>query len=59
MWYLVASFFCVMVFGWLGQRSIAEAWSIGLSVAVFDLGVCAQASHTPVPSREGRLGCCF
>ena len=25
---------------------------------VFDLGDCAQASHTPVPSREGRFGCC-
>ena len=23
------------------------------------LGSCAQASHTPDPSREGRLGCCF
>ena len=42
MWYLVASFFGIMVFGWFGQRSIAEAWSIGLSVAVFDLGDCAR-----------------
>ena len=30
-----------------------------LRVAAFDLGSCAWTSHTPGPSREGRLINCF
>ena len=32
---------------------------LGLWVAAFGFGSCAQASHTPGPSQEGRLICCF
>ena len=42
----------------LGKRYCDEVF-LELRVVAFDLSGCARASHTPVPSREGRLGCSF
>ena len=35
-----------------------EVVSIGFERLLLILGGCAQTSHTPSPSREGRFGCC-
>lgn len=47
----------LILFFW--QRSIAEVVSVGFMYLFFDLGGYALTSHTPDPSQEGRLGCCF
>ena len=40
------------------EEMIFEEVSVGFGWMFLILGGCAQASHTPCPSREGRFGCC-
>ena len=42
-----------------GDEEFFEVVSVGFMYLFFDLGGYALTSHTPDPSQEGRLGCCF
>ena len=42
-----------------GDEEFFEVVSVGFGWMLLILGGCAQTSHTPCPSREGRFGRCF